>query len=105
MNESHSTRLGEKKQDIFDEFTSLRFTSSIESLKSSIDKKFVNEQFDNIRTQFKKNVAVIVADSLLEVKASTIEALKTKNLRLQQKVDKLENRISKLESDLNKKDQ
>ena len=100
MNESHSTRLGEKKQDIFDEFT-----SSIESLKSSIDKKIVNEQFDNIRTHIKKNVAVIVADSLLEVKASTIEALKTKNLRLQQKVDKLENRISKLESDLNKKDQ
>ena len=50
-------------------------------------------------------MAVIVADSLLEVKDSIIEALKTENLRLQQKVEKFENRISELESDLNKKDQ
>ena len=37
------------------------FTSSIESLKSSNDEKFnlVNEQFDNIRTDIKRNVAVM----------------------------------------------
>ena len=45
-------------------------------------------------------MAVIAADSLLEVK----EALKAENLKLQQKVEKLEKRISELESDLNKKD-
>ena len=50
-------------------------------------------------------MAVIVADSLLEVKDSIIEALKARNLKLQQKVEKLENRTSELESDLNKKDQ
>ena len=57
------------KQDI--DFKN-EFTSSIESLKSSIDEKFnlVNEQVDNIRTDIKRNVAVIVAGSLLEVKAS-----------------------------------
>ena len=39
-------------------------------------------------------MAVIVADSLLEVKDSIIEALlKAENLKLQQKVEKLENRI------------
>ena len=48
---------------------------------------------------------VRVADSLLEVKDSIIEALKAENLKPQQKVEKLENRISELESDLNKKDQ
>ena len=45
-------------------------------------------------------MAIIVADTLLEVKDSIIEALKAENLKLQQKVEKLENRIS--ESDLNK---
>ena len=50
-------------------------------------------------------MAVIVADSLLELKDSIAEALKTENLKLQQKVETLENRISELESDLNKKDQ
>ena len=56
------------KQDILD-FKN-EFTLSTESLKSSIHEKFnlVNEQFDNIRTNILKNVAVIVADSLLEVK-------------------------------------
>ena len=105
MSQSHNTRLGGMKQDILD-FKN-EFTSSIELLKSSIDEKFnlVNEQFDNIRTDTKRNVAVIVADSLLEVKDSIIEALKAENLKLQQKVEKLENRISELESDLNKKDQ
>ena len=33
-----------------------------------------------------RNVAVIVADSLLEVKDSIIEALQVENLKLQQKV-------------------
>ena len=105
MSESLNTRLGGMKQDILD-FKN-EFTSLIESLKSSIHEKFnlVNEQFDNIRTDLKKNVAVIVADSLLEVKNSIIEALKAENLKLQQKVEKLENRISELESDLKKKDQ
>ena len=43
MNESHNTRLGGVKQDILD-FKN-EFTSSIKSLKSSIDEKFnsVNE--------------------------------------------------------------
>ena len=50
-------------------------------------------------------MAVLVADSLLEVKDSVTEALKTENLKLQQKVETFENRISELESDLNKKDQ
>ena len=49
-------------------------------------------------------MAVIAADSLLEVKDSIIEAVKAENLKLQQKVEKLEKRISELESDLNKKD-
>ena len=68
MSESHNTRLSGMKQDILD-FKN-EFTSSTESLKSNIDEKFnlVNEQFDNIRTDIIKNVAVIVADSLLEVK-------------------------------------
>ena len=57
------------------------------------------------RTDIKNNVAVTVADSLLEVKDSIIEALKAANLKLQQEVEKLKNRISELESDLNKKDQ
>ena len=45
--ESHNTRLGGMKQDILD-FKN-KFTSSIESLKSSTDEKFnlINEQFDN----------------------------------------------------------
>ena len=105
MSESHNTGLGCMKQDILD-FKS-EFTSSIKSLKSNIDEKFnlVNEQFDNIRTDILKNVAVIVADSLLEVKDSIIEALKAENLNFQQKVEKLENRMSELESDLSKKDQ
>ena len=105
MSESNNTRLGRMKHDILD-FKN-EFTSSIESLKSSINEKFnlVNEQFDNIRTDIKRNVAVIVADSLLEVKDSIIETLKAENLKRQQKVEKLENRISELESNLNKKDQ
>ena len=70
MSECHNTRLGGTKQHILD-FEN-EFTSSIESLKSSINEKFnlVNEQCDNIRTDIKRNVAVIVADSLLEVKDS-----------------------------------
>ena len=65
MSESHNTRSGGMKQDILD-FEN-EFTSSIELLKSSLDENFnlVNEQFDNIRTNIKRNVAVIVADSLL----------------------------------------
>ena len=35
-------------------------------------------------------MAVIAADSLLEVKDSITEALKAENLKLQQKVEKLE---------------
>ena len=57
-----------------------------------------NQQFDNIRTDIKKNVAIIVVDSLLEVKASLIEVLKAENLKLRQKVEKLEYSISELES-------
>ena len=47
MSESHNTRLGGMKQDILD-FKN-KFTSSIESLKSSTDEKFnlVNDQSDN----------------------------------------------------------
>ena len=93
MNEYHDTRLGVMKQDIL-EFKN-EFTSSIDSLKSSIDEKFnfVHEQFDSIRTSIKKNVAVTVADSLLVVKVSIIEVLKAENPKLlQQKVEKLENR-------------
>ena len=65
MSESHNTRSGGMKQDILD-FEN-EFTSSIELLKSSLDENFnlVNEQFDNIRTDIKRNVAVIIADSLL----------------------------------------
>ena len=77
MNESHNTRLGGMRQDILD-FKN-EFTSSIESLKSSINEKFN-----------------------FEVKDSIIKALKAENLQLQQKVEKLENRISGLESDPNK---
>ena len=60
MSQSHNTRLGGMKQGILD-FKN-EFTSSIELLKSSIDEKFnlANEQFDNIRTDTKRNVAVIV---------------------------------------------
>ena len=60
MSQSHNTRLGGMKQSILD-FKN-EFTSSIELLKSSIDEKFnlANEQFDNIRTDTKRNVAVIV---------------------------------------------
>ena len=70
MSEFHNTRLGGMKQDILD-FKN-EFTSSIESLKSSIDEKFnlVNEQFDDITTDIKRNVAVIVADSLLYYQGS-----------------------------------
>ena len=57
-----------------------------------------NEQFDNIRTDIKKSVAITVVDSLLEVKASLIEVLKAENLKLRQKVEKLEYSISELES-------
>ena len=80
---------------------------AIESLKSSTDEKFnfVNDQFDNIRIDIKKDVVVTDADSLFVVKDSIIEALKAENLKLQQKVEKLENRISELEFDLNKKNQ
>ena len=80
---------------------------AIESLKSSTDEKFnfVNDQFDNIRINIKKDVVVTDADSLFVVKDSIIEALKAENLKLQQKVEKLENRISELEFDLNKKNQ
>ena len=76
MKQSQNTRLGGMKQDILD-FKN-EFTSSVESLKSSIDENFnfVNEQFDNIRTDIKKNVTVTVADSLLEMKDSILEALK-----------------------------
>ena len=68
MNESHNTRLDGMKQDILD-FKN-EFTSSIELLKSSIDEKFnfVNDQFDNIRIDIKKDVVVTVADGLLVVK-------------------------------------
>ena len=106
MSDSHNTRLGSMKQNILD--FKYEFTSSTEALKSSIDENFnfVNEHFDNIKTDIKKNVPVIVADSFLEVKDSIIiEALQAENLKLQQKVEKLENRISELESDFNKKDQ
>ena len=80
---------------------------AIESLKSSTDEKFnfVNDQFDNIRIDIKKDVVVTDADSLFVVKDSIIEALKAENLKLEQKVEKLENRISELEFDLNKKNQ
>ena len=76
MKQSQNTRLGGMKQDILD-FKN-EFTSSVESLKSSIDENFnfVNEQFDNIRTDIKKNVTVTVADSLLEMKDSILDALK-----------------------------
>ena len=67
MNEFHNTRLGGMKQDILD-FKN-EFTSSIESLKSSIDENFnfVNDQFDNISTDIKKDVAVIVTDVAVTV--------------------------------------
>ena len=76
MKQSQNTRLGGMKQDILD-FKN-EFTSSVESLKSSIDENFnfANEQFDNIRTDIKKNVTVTVADSLLEMKDSILDALK-----------------------------
>ena len=57
-----------------------------------------SEQFDNIRTDIKKTVAITVVDSLLEVKASLIDVLKAENLKLRQKVEKLEYSISELES-------
>ena len=79
------------KQDIL-EFKN-EFTSSIESLKSNIDEKF---NIVNIRTDIKKNVVVIVAEGLIKVKDSIMEALKAENLKLQQKVEKLENAISEL---------
>ena len=86
MSESHNTRLGGMKQDILD-FKN-EFTSSIESLKSSIDEKFnlVNEQFDNIRTDIKRNVAVIVADSLLEVLTLLLRLWKLKTRSFSKKL-------------------
>ena len=79
------------KQDILE--LKNEFTSSIESLKSNIDEKF---NIVNIRTDIKKNVVVIVAEGLIKVKDSIMEALKAENLKLQQKVEKLENAISEL---------
>ena len=98
MNESHSTRSGGMKQDILD-FEN-EFASSLESLKSSIDEKinFVYEHFDSITNNIEKNMVVIVADSLIEVKDAIIEALRAENMKHQQKVEKLENRIYYLES-------
>ena len=49
-------------------------------------------------------MAGIVADSLLEVKDSIIEALRAENLKLQQKSWKNKKSNIELESDLNKKD-
>ena len=100
MNESHSTRSGGMKQDILD-FEN-EFASSLESLKSSIDEKinFVYEHFDSITNNIEKNMVVIVADSLIEVKDAIIEALRAENMKHQQKVEKLENRIYYLESDV-----
>ena len=102
MNESHSTRSGGMKQDILD-FEN-EFASSLESLKSSIDEKinFVYEHFDSITNNIEKNMVVIVADSLIEVKDAIIEALRTENMKHQQKVEKLENRTYYLESDVYK---
>lgn len=102
MNESHSTRSGGMKQDILD-FEN-EFASSLESLKSSIDEKinFVYEHFDSITNNIEKNMVVIVADSLIEVKDAIIEALRAENMKHQQKVEKLENRIYYLESDVYK---
>lgn len=102
MNESHSTRSGGMKQDILD-FEN-EFASSLESLKSSIDEKinFVYEHFDSITNNIEKNMVVIVADSLIEVKDAIIEALRAENMKHQQKVEKLENRTYYLESDVYK---
>lgn len=102
MNESHSTRSGGMKQDILD-FEN-EFASSLESLKSSIDEKinFAYEHFDSITNNIEKNMVVIVADSLIEVKDAIIEALRAENMKHQQKVEKLENRIYYLESDVYK---
>ena len=56
MTESHNIRLDGMKQDILD-FKN-EFTSSTESLKSSIDEKFnlVNKKFDIIRTDVNKKM-------------------------------------------------
>ena len=56
MSESHNTRLGVMKQDIPD-FKN-EFTSSIESLKLSIDDKLnlANEHFDNISEMILKEM-------------------------------------------------
>ena len=56
MTESHNIRLDGMKQDILD-FKN-EFTSSTESLKSSIDEKFnlVNKKFDIIRTDINKKM-------------------------------------------------
>ena len=53
ISESSNTRLGGMKQDILD-FKN-EFTSSIESLISSVNEKFniVNEQFDKAKTNIK----------------------------------------------------
>ena len=56
MTKSHNIRLDRMKQDILD-FKN-EFTSSTESLKSSIDEKFnlVNKKFDIIRTDINKKM-------------------------------------------------
>ena len=56
MTESHNIRLDGMKQDILD-FKN-EFTSSTESLRSSIDEKFnlVNKKFDIIRTDVNKKM-------------------------------------------------
>ena len=56
MTESHNIRLDGMKQDILD-FKN-EFTSSTESLRSSIDEKFnlVNKKFDIIRTDINKKM-------------------------------------------------
>ena len=101
ISESSNTRLGGMKQDILD-FKN-EFTSSIESLISSVNEKFniVNEQFDKAKT----NIKIIWQVQLLIVclKWKTL-LLRLWKLKLQQKVEKLENRISSVESDLNEKD-
>ena len=73
-------------------------------MKSSIDEKFnfVYEHFDSITNNIEKNMVVIVADSLIEVKDAIIEALRAENMKHQQKVEKLENRIYYLECDVYK---
>ena len=73
---SQNAKFGGTKKDILDFKNEL--TLSIESLKSHIDEKF---NIANIRTDIKTNVAVIVAEGLIEVKDAIIEVLKIENLK------------------------